>query len=94
MITISQIDYGKSFKYAMMSLLFKADTVTDNIINLLKLLILLISHNTVLWHVSDIDECASSPCANGGVCSNNEGAFSCSCAVGYTGSDCETGTDV
>ena len=74
-----------------MKLLCKADTGIDHI-NLLKMLIELISSDVLLWHVLDIDECASSPCANGGVCSNNVGAFSCSCAVGYTGSGCETGT--
>ena len=74
-----------------MRLLSKADTGIDDNVRFLKLLIVLILPNAILWCVSDIDECASSPCANGGVCSNNVGSFSCSCAVGYTGSDCETG---
>ena len=75
-----------------MWLFCETDTGIDSI-SILKLLIVPILPNAILWHVLDIDECASSPCANGGVCSNNVGAFSCSCALGYTGSDCETGTD-
>ena len=33
--------------------------------------------------------CASDPCFNGGTCSENESAFSCSCPVGYRGDRCE-----
>ena len=49
--------------------------------------------NNIVWIIIEIDECASTPCANGGVCTDAVGVYSCSCAVGYTGSDCETGTD-
>ena len=50
--------------------------------------------NGLLWFISDIDECASTPCANGGVCSDEVGAYSCTCGVGYAGLECATGRDV
>ena len=37
-------------------------------------------------------ECASSPCENGGTCSEaNLDEYMCTCMPGYTGSRCETG---
>ena len=40
----------------------------------------------------DINECAvSSPCKNGGTCSNIPGSYKCTCDVKYTGKNCETG---
>ena len=49
----------------------------------------------------DIDECASSPCKNGGTCidlnaewtSSSSGStvgFACQCMAGYTGDECDT----
>ena len=38
-----------------------------------------------------IDNCRSSPCQNGGSCSNNANRYSCSCITGYTGNECQTG---
>ncbi|PIK44963.1 putative neurogenic locus notch-like protein 3 [Apostichopus japonicus] len=38
----------------------------------------------------DIDECSSSPCENGGVCSDLVDAFVCDCPPGYEGDRCET----
>ena len=49
----------------------------------------------------DIDECASSPCKNGGTCidlnadwrSSSSGfgvGYTCQCLAGYTGDQCET----
>ena len=51
--------------------------------------------------LSDIDECASSPCKNGGSCidlnaewtSSSSGftvGYACQCMAGYTGDKCET----
>ena len=39
----------------------------------------------------DIDECESKPCKNGGACEDGENSYTCTCAPGYTGNDCETG---
>lgn len=38
-----------------------------------------------------IDNCASSPCKNSGLCSNGLNMFTCSCLAGYTDSLCGTG---
>ena len=43
-----------------------------------------------LEFVSDIDECASSPCQNGGSCIDEINTFYCACAEGYSGYDCST----
>ena len=39
---------------------------------------------------SEIDECSSSPCQNGGLCTDLLNAFQCYCALGYVGTVCET----
>ena len=39
---------------------------------------------------SDIDECASNPCQNGGTCADDVNRYDCTCEAGYTGADCET----
>ena len=42
--------------------------------------------------VSDVDECASSPCQNGGLCTQPEPAtFNCTCLDGYFGDRCQQG---
>ena len=40
---------------------------------------------------SDLDECLSSPCLNGGFCQQTvePGNYSCSCMDEYEGHDCE-----
>ncbi len=37
----------------------------------------------------DIDECAQTPCSNGGRCSDMIGDFKCLCPSGYSGRKCE-----
>ena len=39
---------------------------------------------------SDIHECASNPCQNGGTCADDVNRYDCTCEAGYTGADCET----
>ena len=39
----------------------------------------------------EIDECLSDPCANGGNCSDQLGAFQCACQAGYGGDICQVG---
>ena len=42
-------------------------------------------------YFSDIDECASAPCQNGGTCNDLVNGFSCDCDAGYTDIICSTG---
>ena len=42
-------------------------------------------------YVVDVDECVSSPCQNGGNCTDGVNGYTCFCAKGYTGNNCETG---
>ena len=42
-------------------------------------------------YVVDVDECANSPCRNGGNCTDGVNGFTCDCVKGYTGRNCETG---
>ena len=37
----------------------------------------------------DIDECSSNPCQNSGTCVDGIARYSCSCANGYTGNNCQ-----
>ena len=39
----------------------------------------------------DIDECATSPCQNGGSCTDQVNGYTCNCVDGYDGTNCETG---
>ena len=41
--------------------------------------------------ISDIDECASSPCQNGGTCIDDVNSYTCLCAPGYSGVNCDGG---
>ena len=35
--------------------------------------------------------CDSSPCKNRGVCTNNKDSYTCKCAIGFKGDNCEEG---
>ena len=39
----------------------------------------------------DVDECMSSPCANGGICVDGSNEFMCQCLEGWEGPTCEQG---
>ena len=41
----------------------------------------------------DIDECASSPCQNGGNCTDIVNGHTCDCVAGYDGINCENGNN-
>ena len=42
----------------------------------------------------DIDECASAPCQNGGICTDIVNGHTCNCVAGYDGLNCENGNNV
>lgn len=44
---------------------------------------------TGIYCQSDIDECESSPCQNGGICINKLASYDCACPTGFTGNNCE-----
>ena len=44
------------------------------------------------WSYSDVDECAKSPCKNGGSCTNTAGSFTCKCQQGFQGKLCDQGS--
>ena len=46
---------------------------------------------SILSSKTDIDDCASHPCKNNGTCTDRVNGFNCSCALGFNGSQCETG---
>ena len=46
----------------------------------------------ITYFVSDVDECNSNPCENGGTCIDGINEYSCQCVAGYTGANCETGS--
>ena len=45
----------------------------------------------VLKRNTDIYECLSSPCQNGGSCYDQVNGYFCTCQQGYNGDECETG---
>ena len=40
---------------------------------------------------SDINECESNPCSNGGVCVDGINGYACNCTDGYIGPECDIG---
>ena len=52
----------------------------------------MILHAKVTFQLSlpDINECSSSPCQNGGTCTDAVNSYTCACVAGYNGDDCET----
>ena len=60
-------------------------------INAEQMIILSVSYHIITdITLTDINECASLPCQNGGTCTDHVAAFSCTCAVGYTDTLCQT----
>lgn len=43
---------------------------------------------------SDINECDSAPCQNGGVCRDRVGGFQCQCKPGFVGKNLTANTDL
>ena len=44
-----------------------------------------------ILHFVDIDDCRSNSCKNDGTCIDGVNDYTCNCATGYTGDNCETG---
>ena len=42
------------------------------------------------YFISDIDECSSNPCRNGGVCIDRPAEFVCDCVNGFVGPTCDS----
>ena len=47
-------------------------------------------YNYTVYFLLDIDECASNPCLNGGICNDGINGYTCFCPAGFTGVNCET----
>ena len=43
--------------------------------------------------LGNINECASNPCQNGGMCMDGVGGYTCLCSCGFTGDECQTNVD-
>ena len=59
--------------------------------NCTPLSLLTILNPCICLNDADIDECASSPCLNGGTCTDAINGFRCACAASLTGMRCELG---
>lgn len=42
---------------------------------------------------TDMNECLSEPCKNGGTCSDYVNSYTCKCQVGFDGVHCENNID-
>ena len=49
------------------------------------------SKSFYFYRLTDINECESEPCVNGGECIDKVGRYICSCPGGYEGVDCQGG---
>ena len=45
--------------------------------------------NEELDFFTDINDCSSGPCNNGGICNDGVNSYTCTCAAGYNGDYCD-----
>jgi hypothetical protein len=45
-------------------------------------------------YVAVNDSCQINPCLNGATCNVLAGGYTCTCTASYTGTNCETGTEL
>ena len=50
--------------------------------------------NDMLFLITAINYCDSSPCVNGGTCAPILNGYACNCSIGYTGYNCQLGKSV
>lgn len=66
-----------------------------NVINCLHYCVGTFNYNAMVMklflYTTDINECASIPCRNGGTCTDLINMFTCACSPGFTGTFCEIG---
>ena len=63
-----------------------------NIVIHISCIVIKISNFTAYYVIfSEIDECSSRPCQNGGFCTDGVNGYTCDCAAGYVGTDCRNG---
>ena len=43
------------------------------------------------FKLTDIDDCESISCKNGGTCTDGVSSYTCYCVIGYSGTHCEIG---
>ena len=48
-------------------------------------------NSSTFFLFADIDDCESNPCQNGATCVDGIDSYTCECANGYSGDNCETG---
>ena len=48
----------------------------------------------ILATFSDINECESSPCANGATCMDKVNGYNCTCLDGFEGDNCQTSKSI
>ena len=74
------------------------DTSEDTIQFVLGFFIMIIVHivtsfdGFIMYDITDIDDCTSARCENGGSCVDQVNGYGCNCVGGYTGTLCQTGT--
>ena len=49
-----------------------------------------VGHLLIIVFITDINECSSNPCLNGGSCTDQVNGYACKCQPGYAGRQCQT----